>query len=92
MPKFRKKPVVISAWSASDLLYKSERDWMGLPVEIVSQYENGNIIFAPSQIEIITLEGTLCAHGTDMVICGVAGEIYPCKSEIFEATYEAVTT
>ena len=40
--------------------------------------------------EVETLEGTM--HGTagDYLICGVKGEYYPCKPDIFEATYDAV--
>ncbi len=41
--------------------------------------------------EIIeTLEGTMTANAGDYVIMGVAGEVYPCKPEIFAATYEPV--
>lgn len=41
-------------------------------------------------IEIETLEGTMQASPGDYIIKGVQGEFYPCKPEIFEATYEAV--
>jgi hypothetical protein len=37
-----------------------------------------------------TLEGVMCANPGDWIIRGVKGEIYPCKPEIFEATYEAL--
>lgn len=40
---------------------------------------------------IPTLEGEMLATEGDWVIRGVKGELYPCKSDIFEATYEAVT-
>lgn len=40
-------------------------------------------------IEIDTLEGTMRAHPGDWIIKGVKGEFYPCKPDIFEATYEA---
>lgn len=39
---------------------------------------------------IDTLEGTMTAKPGDWIIRGVAGEFYPCKPNIFEATYEAV--
>src|SRR3546814_20198851 len=39
---------------------------------------------------IPTLEGTMRFERGDMLITGVAGEIYPCKRDIFDATYEAV--
>jgi hypothetical protein len=41
-------------------------------------------------IKIQTLEGTMTASVGDWIIKGVKGEFYPCKPDIFEATYEAV--
>jgi len=41
-------------------------------------------------VEIVTLEGTMRAETGDWIITGVKGEQYPCKPDIFEATYEAV--
>ena len=38
------------------------------------------------------LEGVMAACLGDWVIRGVAGELYPCRADIFEATYEAVAT
>lgn len=40
--------------------------------------------------EIVTLEGTMRADVGDYVITGVQGEVYPCKPDIFEATYDKV--
>ncbi len=42
------------------------------------------------EIEIVTLEGTMKANKGDWVITGIKGEQYPCKPDIFEATYEKV--
>ena len=42
-------------------------------------------------IYILTDEGTMRAYEDDWIIKGVAGEIYPCKDEIFQQTYEKVT-
>lgn len=39
-------------------------------------------------IAIETLEGTVRAQVGDYIIKGVKGEIYPCKPDIFEATYD----
>jgi hypothetical protein len=41
-------------------------------------------------MRIVTLEGTMVASRGDWIIKGVKGEFYPCKPDIFEATYEAV--
>jgi len=40
---------------------------------------------------IHTLEGDMVAEVGDWIITGVKGEVYPCKPDIFEATYEAVS-
>lgn len=40
--------------------------------------------------KIETLEGTMIALPGDWIITGVKGERYPCKPDIFEATYEPV--
>lgn len=42
------------------------------------------------RVEIVTLEGTMVADVGDWIITGVKGEKYPCKPDIFAATYEAV--
>lgn len=44
----------------------------------------------PEPLAIPTLEGTMLAQPGDWVITGVKGERYPCKSDIFAATYEQV--
>lgn len=43
------------------------------------------------RVKIETLEGTMTAEPGDWIITGVKGEIYPCKPDIFEATYELVS-
>jgi len=43
-----------------------------------------------SQVKIETLEGTMVASPGDWIITGIQGEQYPCKPDIFEATYELV--
>lgn len=42
------------------------------------------------KVDIATLEGTMTAEVGDWIICGVKGELYPCKPDIFEATYDEV--
>ena len=53
---------------------------------------NGELaqLYAAERIRIRTLEGDMNATPGDFVIKGVQGEFYPCKSDIFAATYEAV--
>lgn len=44
----------------------------------------------PAYLAIPTLEGTMTAQVGDWIIRGVKGEFYPCKPDIFEATYQLV--
>ena len=43
-----------------------------------------------SEFNIVTLEGTMHANIGDYIITGVHGEVYPCKPDTFEETYEEV--
>lgn len=82
--KFRKKPVVIEAmqfkgkWTGdgADIL-----EWMG---------HGGGWSQGTSELKIHTLEGVMTASSGDWIIKGVAGEFYPCKPDIFDATYDKV--
>lgn len=40
------------------------------------------------KLEIITLEGNMKAEIGDYIIKGVKGEFYPCKEDVFKATYD----
>jgi hypothetical protein len=42
------------------------------------------------KMEIDTLEGTMTGNPGDWLITGVNGELYPCKDDIFQKTYELV--
>jgi hypothetical protein len=90
MAKFRKKPVVINAWRVNKLIDCAKSEWKKLPETIIEGYENGKFIFLPGAIEIFTLEGRMMADKDDWLIKGVKGEFYPCKPDIFEATYDEV--
>lgn len=91
MPKFRKKPVVIEAELVATLCAAAEHNWKALPRWTRDAYERGDIIFISQSegLSVRTLEGQMRAQPTDMLICGVRGEVYPCKPEIFDATYDA---
>jgi hypothetical protein len=90
MSFYRKKPVVIKAWACSSLLNAAAKNWAALPEVIRYAYDDAKIVFGDTFMSISTLEGNLRAEKTDMVICGVKGELYPCKPDIFEQTYEEV--
>ena len=86
MPKFRKKPVEIEAWQLPPL--ETDPD----PELVLFLMDSGQDMSSERDgtLAIETLEGTMIAEPGDWVIRGVAGEYYPCKPEIFAATYEAV--
>lgn len=90
MAIFRKKPVQINAWQVSVLLECAQNNWKALPEPIAKFYEDGNVIFCSRELTIETLEGNMRASCDDWIIQGVKGEFYPCKPDIFEATYEKV--
>lgn len=91
MAKFRKKPVVIEAWR---WLFNDNQEetptWMTDALHVWP--EPGGASFEPhlDRIQIVTLEGIMTAVPGDWIIQGIQGELYPCKPDIFEATYEKV--
>lgn len=88
--KFRKKPVVVDVWSVRELWNQAKDSWVNLPKPIAAAYEVGGILFTDKGMEIKTLEGWMKANPDDMIICGIKGELYPCKPDVFEKTYEPV--
>lgn len=88
--KYRKKPVVIEALPVKLALYYAAKEWRNLPQWLKDSYEKGKVIFGNTAVYLNTLEGQMTANLDDMIICGVQGELYPCKPDIFEATYEKV--
>jgi hypothetical protein len=91
MARFRKRPIEIDAIPVVEALTAASQDWSALPEWLREDYEAGEVLFLPHAVEIRTLEGTMRADHGDWIIRGVKGELYPCKPDIFEATYEAVT-
>lgn len=91
MSKWRKKPVVIDAIQ-----------WTGANLKEVTAFLNGSLsldglgymtwehFVDEHGLHIATLEGDMRANEGDFIIRGVKGEYYPCKPDIFLATYEPV--
>jgi hypothetical protein len=88
MPMFRKKPVVIEARQLSRENGPELADWSG--GRWISLYGRGDRGEDISYVSIETLEGRMSADLGDWIIKGVKDEFYPCKPDIFAATYEAV--
>lgn len=83
MPRYRKKPVVIEAVR-----------WTGENRDEIKNFAPeeysvaGTLYFVGNQVAIVTLEGEMRAGPGDWIIRGVKDEVYPCKPDIFAATYE----
>jgi hypothetical protein len=103
MPMFRKKPVVIEAVQLTWDNWIAICDFVPKPwfVRGVWVDENSNAIegnesrFLDNNKDLGLIMRTLesqefLARGNDWIIKGVNGEFYPCKPDIFAATYEAV--
>ena len=94
MAKFTKKPVTVEAITFQELVDHGRRvapesinggmPWSFTYAGHHISHENDTCYLIP------TLEGTMKMGRDDMLITGVKGEIYPCKLDIFAATYDAV--
>lgn len=105
MPKYRKKPVVIEAFQMTLEARWDNVDWpnwlnkawnLGNSEEgAVFPKEVYSSVLYPSpkssnQLSIYTLEGKMTVAVDDWIIQGISGELYPCKPNIFEESYELV--
>ena len=96
--KFRKKPVIIDAIQFTGKESLDDVIKFMNPEELCGKREVntirsiiGHYIEKDETIVIPTLEGDMIASKGDWIIRGVQGEYYPCKPDIFEATYEVVS-
>lgn len=80
MPYYRKKPVVIEARQFDGTNGREIVKW------IESNGQDAQLNH--EEVYIVTLEGIVHASAGDYIIRGVQGEFYPCKPDIFIATYE----
>ncbi|MEG7333236.1 hypothetical protein [Bacillus sp. 0102A] len=87
MAKYRKKPVEVEAVKFEDTTES---------ISAIAEIAHDNLIRVdyrqkPVVMYIPTLEGVMTAQVGDYIIRGVGGELYPCKPDIFEKTYEEVS-
>lgn len=93
MALYIKKPIAIEAFR-----YEGDLKACGkycVPDWAVKAYESGVMYYKANtqgELYILTLEGEMHAPVGCYIIQGVNGELYPCKQDIFEKTYEAVET
>lgn len=93
MGKYKKKPIVVEAirWTGSNL--EEIRNFVGS--DLIEDYMelfsvNGTLKKMLIGIAIDTLEGTMKVDYGDYIIKDVNNELYPCKPDVFEQTYEEV--
>jgi len=83
---YRKKPVVIEAVQITERNTSVVASWCH------GRVRGTKLPASERTVQIDTLEGEMSGRIGDWIIKGVQGEFYPCKPEIFAATYEQVTT
>lgn len=98
--KYRKKPVEIEAFQMTPERRNNNSEWphwlneawqKSVPqMGAVFHCADGCLEGEPTPLFIQTLEGTMKVGWGDFIIRGVKGELYPCKPDIFAATYEVV--
>lgn len=91
--KYRKKPVVIDALRVPPPCTDDnigEHGAFAMQLHMLARGAKWEVANGLGEINIRTLEGVMLAKNGDWVIRGVQGEIYPCKPDIFAATYEVV--
>ena len=93
--KYRKKPVVIEAFQLTpELALAALEKTIRLPFGLTAcgSWNQNTKTLHDAYITIKTLEGNMKASLGDYIIKGVKGELYPCKPDIFAATYEEEPT
>jgi len=97
--KYRKKPVVIEAFQMTRERRINNFEWPQWLHEAWQKQHNRPGALYPAdfpesdgadELNIVTLEGVHRVSFGDYIIRGVKGELYPCKPDIFEMTYELV--
>ena len=96
---YRKKPVIVQAFQMTEERRENNANWPDWLNEAWNKDISelgavGPVNFPDSdgtdQLHIRSLEGLMLVGWGDYIIREVKGELYPCKPDIFEATYEKV--
>jgi len=90
--KYRKRALVIEAmrWNSADPAAVGEM--VGWLIAAGCDFHHPTGVGSTTTLAIRTLEGEMTTQPGDWIIRGVQGEFYPCKPDIFEATYEPVSS
>jgi hypothetical protein len=92
MPKFRKKPIVVEAEQFDGTAESAERLTRLYASNVCPEFGSTQETHDQftGRLCVQTPEGVIYAGPGDWIITGVAGERYPCRDDIFRATYEPV--
>lgn len=90
MPQFRKKPVVVEAVRWTNAPHGELAEIMRLAADNLTARTITFAADGTADLIIKTLEGDMRATVGDWIVRGVQGEVYPCKPDIFDLTYEPV--
>ena len=91
--EYRKKPIVIEAFQMTEQRGSDNSEWPNWLHEAwnLDKHNAGSLFIVnpePRELGIHTLEGYMAVAWNDYIIRGVQGELYPCKPDIFAASYE----
>ena len=86
MVKFRKKPVIITAWEWDE----TKEMFNKIGCKMMSCTGDTKRPNEMTSLRIETLEGVMRVNKGDYIIKGVKGEYYPCKPDIFHMTYDCI--
>lgn len=90
--KFRKRPVVIEAIQLPT--HDQPEEYTDGLIAVFNWCKQSGFVGefdrSSGQLKIATLEGEMLAGPGDWIIKGIKGEFYPCRADIFDATYEPV--
>jgi hypothetical protein len=81
MAKYRKKPIEVEAFRFG---YENNPEWINEAID------KNHFLDYGKYAKIVTLEGVMFAERGDFIIKGIAGELYPCRFDIFCETYDIV--
>lgn len=92
MARYIKKPIEIEAFQLNSRgLVEEDWFWGAVTRNDIITHSFGKHEIEDAWCEIKTLEGTMIARTGDYIIRGIKGEIYPCRADIFEETYQSPT-
>lgn len=92
--KYTKKPITVEAWvwdetrETLDALVSAGMEWTAYDGWAAGHKDRNTV----TNLRIATLEGPMDARNGDRIVKGIAGEFYPVKPDIFEATYSPAVT